>query len=100
VGIPQLCFERDLIKEIFDAKGESGYDYAYRFPGFNRVLQASGRVIRSEKDRGFVMLLDRRFLEKRYTQMFPSFWKKLYIAKSPDKAGELTEKFWNQWGSV
>ncbi len=98
VGIPQLCFERDLIKEIFDAKGESGYDYAYRFPGFNRVLQAAGRVIRSESDRGFVMLLDRRFLESRYTQMFPSFWKKLYIAKSPDKAGELTEKFWDQKG--
>ncbi len=98
VGIPQLCFERDLIKEIFDAKGESGYDYAYRFPGFNRVLQAAGRVIRSESDKGFVMLLDRRFLENRYTQMFPSFWKKLYIAKSPDKAGELTENFWTQKG--
>ncbi|HUS37642.1 MAG TPA: ATP-dependent DNA helicase, partial [Verrucomicrobiae bacterium] len=69
VGLPQLCLERDLISERFAARQLDGYDFAYRFPGMNRVLQAAGRVIRTEKDRGFVLLIDRRFAESRYRQL-------------------------------
>ena len=71
VGLPQLCVERDLISEYFEAKTGAGFDYAYRFPGMNRVLQAAGRVIRSETDRGVVLLVDTRFMEPGYRRLFP-----------------------------
>ena len=74
VGLPQLCLERDLISQRFTARQLDGYDFAYRFPGMNRVLQAAGRVIRTETDRGFILLLDRRFAETRYRQLIPPHW--------------------------
>lgn len=94
VGVPQMCFERDIIRQIFDGAGENGYDYSYRYPGFNRVLQAAGRVIRSEKDRGFVFLLDSRFLEDGYKSLLPPFWKKLWLPGTPERAGEMIRDFW------
>ena len=63
VGLPQLCVERDLIRDYFEARKCPGFDYAYTFPGMNRVLQAIGRVIRSDTDRGAVLLIDARFNE-------------------------------------
>ena len=52
VGLPQLEVERDLIADYFQAATGAGFDYAYTFPGLNRVLQAAGRVICSETDPG------------------------------------------------
>jgi DNA excision repair protein ERCC-2 len=75
VGLPQLCTERDLIRDYFQKENSAGFDYAYTFPGMNRVLQAVGRVIRSEKDRGVVLLIDARFSELRYRKLFPPWWK-------------------------
>lgn len=74
VGLPQLCLERNLIRAYFDEQGLDGFDYAYVFPGMNRVLQAVGRVIRSETDRGAVLLIDSRFSEERYRELFPAWW--------------------------
>jgi DNA excision repair protein ERCC-2 len=74
VGLPQLCVERDLICDYFQERTGAGFEYAYTFPGMNRVLQAAGRVIRSETDRGTVLLIDRRFAEARYNQLFPKHW--------------------------
>ena len=74
VGLPQLCIERDLIRDYFQAHTGAGFDYAYTFPGMNRVLQAIGRVIRSETDRGAVLLIDARFAEPRYRRLFPAWW--------------------------
>ena len=74
VGLPQLCVERDLIRDYFQEKTGAGFDYAYTFPGMNRVLQATGRVIRSETDRGVVLLIDARFAEPRYRRLFPAWW--------------------------
>ncbi len=71
VGLPQLCVERDLIRDYFQEQTGAGFDYAYTFPGMNRVLQATGRVIRSETDRGVVLLIDARFAEQRYRRLFP-----------------------------
>ncbi|MEH6996300.1 helicase C-terminal domain-containing protein, partial [Neobacillus drentensis] len=62
VGLPQLCYERNLIKDHFNKKERKGYDYAYVFPGMNKVLQAGGRLIRSEEDHGTIVLVDDRFL--------------------------------------
>jgi DNA excision repair protein ERCC-2 len=74
VGLPQLSPERDLIRDHFQAQAGSGFDFAYTFPGMNRVLQAVGRVIRSETDRGIVLLLDSRFSQPRYQRLFPAWW--------------------------
>ena len=80
VGLPQLCVERDLIRDYFQAQIGTGFDYAYTFPGMNRVLQATGRVIRSEKDRGVVLLIDARFREQRYRRLFPSWWQPVALS--------------------
>ncbi len=76
VGLPQLCFERQLIADYFDQMSLSGYDYAYVFPGMNKVLQAGGRLIRTETDRGNILLIDDRYLTNKYLRMFPKSWKK------------------------
>nr|WP_326153835.1 ATP-dependent DNA helicase [Schinkia azotoformans] len=75
VGLPQLCFEVNLIKDYFDKQGKNGYNYAYVYPGINKVLQAGGRLIRSENDRGTIALIDDRFLQKQYQQLLPEEWK-------------------------
>lgn len=73
VGLPQICLERELIKEYFQ-KDNLGYNYAYVYPGFNKVLQAAGRLIRTPKDRGVVLLLDHRYLTNDYISMYPQEW--------------------------
>lgn len=74
VGLPQLCFERNLIKDYFNKQGKNGYDYAYIYPGMNKVLQAGGRLIRSEEDKGTIVLIDDRFLQIKYKQLLPPEW--------------------------
>lgn len=75
VGLPQIGFERDLIKKHFARIGKNGYDYAYVFPGMNKVLQAGGRLIRSEKDTGRIVLIDDRYLLPKYQALLPNDWK-------------------------
>ena len=72
VGLPQLCVEKNLIRDYFQQQNAMGFEYAYTFPGMNRVLQAIGRVIRSETDHGVVLLIDARFNETRYRRLFPT----------------------------
>jgi DNA excision repair protein ERCC-2 len=74
VGFPSLSIERDLLTAYFDAQEKPGFDYAYRFPGMQRVLQAVGRLIRSEDDQGGALLVDRRFLESSYEALLPTWW--------------------------
>ena len=73
-GLPQVCNEREILKNYFDQKGLSGFDYAYRYPGMNKVLQAAGRVIRTEDDRGVILLLDERFQKEKGKEIFPKEW--------------------------
>lgn len=77
VGLPGICLERDLIRDYFDAKLQAGFDFAYRYPGFNRVLQAVGRVIRTARDRGTVLLVDSRLATQRYRRLYPEDWQPL-----------------------
>ena len=93
VGLPQLCVERDLIRDYFTEKTGSGFDYAYTFPGMNRVLQATGRVIRSETDRGVVLLIDARFREPRYRRLFPAWWQPAGVRSTGD-IQEALRRFW------
>lgn len=95
-GIPQVCHERELLKRFFDAQGENGFDYAYRFPGMNKVLQAAGRVIRTAEDVGIVALLDERFLQYTYQRLFPREWAG-YEVVSVDTAAKRISRFWDEW---
>jgi len=93
VGLPQLCVERDLIRDYFQEQTGAGFDYAYAFPGMNRVLQAIGRVIRSETDRGVVLLIDARFAEPRYRRLFPAWWQPA-CARDTAEIRHALAKFW------
>jgi len=93
VGMPQLCVERDLIRDYFQAGTGTGFDYAYTFPGMNRVLQATGRVIRSETDRGVVLLIDTRFAEERYKRLFPNWWQPARVCNADD-THRAVHQFW------
>jgi len=73
-GLPRLSLERDILQSYFEEAQGSGFDYAYRFPGMQRVLQAAGRLIRTETDMGSVLLVDLRFLEPRHQVLFPAWW--------------------------
>ncbi len=95
-GLPQVCVEREILKNYFDDQGENGFDYAYRLPGMNKVLQAAGRVIRTQEDIGIVVLLDERFLNLSYRKMFPREWENYEVVKVEQIAGRI-EKFWNDW---
>jgi DNA excision repair protein ERCC-2 len=74
VGLPQISLERNIMKDYFNAAGRKGYDYAYVFPGMNKVLQAGGRLIRSEQDRGVLVLVDDRYLQPQYQRLLPEEW--------------------------
>src|SRR6185436_8681966 len=95
VGLPQLCLERDLISQRFAARQLDGYDFAYRFPGMTRVLQAAGRVIRTENDRGFVLMIDRRFSQARYRELFPSHWSHAQWVHNEKALSALVASFWS-----
>ena len=73
-GLPQVGCEREILKEYYDKREQRGFDYAYRYPGMNKVLQAAGRVIRTKGDKGVVLLLDERFLQRTYRDLFPPEW--------------------------
>ena len=74
VGLPLYCEENNILKDYFEEKYQNGFDYAYTFPGFTKVIQAAGRVIRSEEDKGVVILIDERFTYLKYQQLMPKHW--------------------------
>ena len=96
-GLPQVCFERELFKEYFDKRDQNGFDYAYRYPGMNKVLQAAGRVIRTQEDVGVIALLDERFMQLSYRRLFPREWTN-YEVVNLDVLERKLERFWDSWG--
>lgn len=95
-GIPQVCNERELLKRFFDSQGENGFDYAYRFPGMNKVQQAAGRVIRTAEDIGIIALLDERFLQTANKRLFPREWEECEIV-TVENVAKRVERFWDSW---
>ncbi len=94
-GLPQVCPEREILKKHFDAMGEDGFDYAYKYPGMNKVLQAAGRVIRTAEDAGIVALLDERFMQTGYRKMFPAEWQRV-TPVTIENAGIAAVNFWEE----
>lgn len=95
-GLPQVCGEREILRDYFGESGEDGFDYAYRYPGMNKVLQAAGRVIRTVEDVGVIALLDQRFLQLSYRRLFPREWEYFETVTVNTIAGRV-ERFWNEW---
>ena len=95
-GLPQVCFEREILKNYFDDNGGNGFDYAYRFPGMNKVLQAAGRVIRTSDDVGIIALLDERFQQNAYIRLFPREWEN-YQEVGMATIEKKVERFWDSW---
>ena len=96
-GLPQISNERQILKDYYDERGLSGFDYAFRYPGINKVLQAAGRVIRTQEDRGIILLLDERFLQADYAPLFPREWKERKVCNLKQIKEEV-EKFWKEVG--
>ncbi len=96
VGLPLISSERNIIRQYFDEQSYSGFEYAYLYPGMNRVLQAAGRVIRSETDRGVIVLLDERYANSAYLDLFPSEWFPVLRASDGCQLPEVLQDFWDE----
>lgn len=95
-GLPQVCNEREIIRQYFEDREGNGFDYAYQYPGMNKVLQAAGRVIRTAEDIGIVALLDERFLQRSYRRLFPREWENFQVTTCSHAAFHVRE-FWRKW---
>jgi DNA excision repair protein ERCC-2 len=95
VGLPGLSLEQELIRDYFQEREGRGFAFAYQFPGINRVLQAAGRVIRSESDRGVVVLVDRRYATAAYAELLPEGWRR-HSAGSAAALREILTRFWDR----
>lgn len=93
-GLPMVCSTQEILKGYFDERQENGFSYAYVYPGFNKVLQAAGRVIRTANDRGVILLLDSRFLERQYDGMFPEEWRGMQIVNVENFRKKI-QLFWD-----
>ncbi|MHA1707896.1 MAG: ATP-dependent DNA helicase [Candidatus Heimdallarchaeaceae archaeon] len=94
VGLPKICLERELIKRYFEEKKGRGFNYAYTYPGMNKVLQAVGRVIRTKEDKGVILLIDKRFAIREYKELYPRHWEKIERIENKKEMKKKIEKFW------
>ncbi|MBC2726625.1 ATP-dependent DNA helicase [Desulfosporosinus sp.] len=94
VGLPQVCMEREIIRSYYETTSYLGFEFAYLYPGMNKVLQAVGRVIRTEKDRGIVILIDERFSKQAYRRLFPKEWTKVLLGRTNDSITTTIKSFW------
>ena len=95
-GLPGLSSERNIMRDYFQNRYDDGFAYAYTYAGMNNVLQAAGRVIRREEDRGIVVLIDDRYGTPTYQKLFPKHWEHLKYAGNPSSLAEIARKFWEK----
>lgn len=93
-GLPMVCTEQEILKGYFDQKNSCGFDYAYQYPGMNKVMQAAGRVIRTMEDKGVILLMDDRFLREEYQSLFPREWYP-YKVVNQHNVGNTVKEFWD-----
>lgn len=96
VGLPMICQERDIIKNYFQEQNGYGFDFAYTFPGINKVIQSAGRVIRTDEDKGIIMLIDDRFGTNKYKSLFPREWSNHKTVRSLYEAENIIKDFWDK----
>ena len=96
VGLPLLCDENNLLKDYFDSVYEKGFEYAYTYPGITKVIQAVGRVIRDENDRGIAILMDERFGYNSYFSLYPPHWRNVHLVSNSYELKKEIERFNNE----
>lgn len=96
IGIPGLSSETNIMKEYYDRKKEAGFDYAFLYPGMIKITQAAGRVIRSETDRGVVVLIDERYRDPNVKRLLPAHWKNIHYIGDSYSLGEYLRRFWEK----
>ena len=94
-GLPQISNEREILKNYYDRQSGNGFDYAFRYPGINKVLQAAGRVIRTAEDRGLILLLDERFMQHDYDYLYPREWDDRIVCNA-EQVKQLVSDFWKK----
>lgn len=94
VGLPMITEERNVMRDYYKEQGLDGFNYAYVYPGINKVMQAAGRVIRSENDKGTVLLIDSRFLNSLYKGLFPHEWRH-YKKITNSNLNNILDEFWS-----
>ena len=95
VGLPQIGFERDQIRKEMDERLGEGFAYAYSYPGMGKVLQAAGRVIRTEEDKGMILLIDERYKSPSYQRLLPADWFPIRRVDAANMA-EVIKRFWSE----
>ena len=95
-GLPQVGPRQEQLRDYFERTRGSGFDYAYRYPGMNKVLQAAGRVIRTPQDQGVVLLIDDRFVDLDYRRLLPPHWEQLTPVYSLDELKRALRRFWDK----
>lgn len=96
VALPQVCLERNIINDYFLHNNNQGFEYAYMYPGMNKVMQAAGRVIRTEKDKGIILLIDERFVYPSYYKLFPKEWHSSIVIKNSKDIEKNIKEFWRE----
>lgn len=96
VGIPGISFERDLLRDYFAATDGLGYEYAYLIPGLNKALQAAGRIIRTEEDKGVLLLLDDRYGKPPYPELLPPHWSERTRVTDETALADQLNAFWKE----
>lgn len=94
VGISMLNFKSDIVKKYYDNYNNKGYEFAYMYQGFNKILQSAGRVIRSETDKGVILLIDTRYSRQDYKMLFPHNYKNTIYIKNNIDLDEKLAHFW------
>jgi DNA excision repair protein ERCC-2 len=94
VGLPQVSPELEVMKDYYQEKSTSGFSYAYTYPGINKVIQAAGRLIRTETDHGALLLIDSRFGNQEYLCLLPDEWNPIPRASQGLSASETAQQFW------
>lgn len=97
VGLPMICFERDIIKNYFMDENRMGFEYAYVYPGMNKVMQSAGRVIRTMEDKGVVLLIDTRFRRRDYQSLYPYEWRHRKFIGDSQIMSEDIARFWSEF---
>ncbi len=95
VGLPQLCLERNVLRDSYEQTYAQGYRYAYQYPGITKVLQAAGRIIRTPSDRGTLLLIDQRYTQTEYLSLLPAQWSIRRVRNASQLTAGLRE-FWNE----
>ena len=95
VGFPQVCLERDVLRDAYEETYQSGFRYAYQYPGMSKVLQAAGRIIRTETDRGALLLIDTRYSLSDYRALLPPHWSVQRVRQN-EELSMLVKRFWEE----